>query len=125
MRLPTDVAKLLILNAEVYSNQRKKEITWCVVSFATLAKFANRNSLPQTFMDQLREALVEFGWLYVDLGLGNTKFALLRLDQIENWVSISDAPLFPEGILKTADSVVEDMIGSFCVRGCSKDEAIT
>jgi hypothetical protein len=68
-----------------------------------MRKLSGRTNLRDAFIDDVKEAMIEFGWAMFPVG---DQYALLKLDRVESWQRIAAGRISSE--LKMAVKSPED-----------------
>lgn len=80
-------AKLLVLNAKRYSEEKKKDISRYAFTAHTLRRFAGRLKLHSSFVSELDIETCELGWVFIQVS--DTDYAIINLKSVEAWPKLS------------------------------------
>jgi hypothetical protein len=85
-----DTAKLLLINAKFYEEEKGKEVSRHRISTHTLKRISKRQALREGFIKSLTDELAELGWIFIKL---DDQFAIIDSKKIEAWVKLSSKRL--------------------------------
>lgn len=89
-----DTAKLLLINAKLYEEEKGKEVSRHRISPHTLKRISKRQALREGFLKSLTDELAELGWIFIKL---DDQFAIIDSNKIESWVKLSSKRLSENG----------------------------
>jgi hypothetical protein len=95
MSLPSayEVALLLVLNVDRYSQERGRGIARARVARKTLSEISGRTTFRGAFIDALTEELDAIGWTLIGIPDG---YAILEHQSLSGWTKISSSRIAPE-----------------------------
>jgi hypothetical protein len=105
-RTAATTAKLILLNAKFYEDEREKEITRYRFSRQTLERIAGLHALRPTFISQLEDELAYLGWQFFSLG---GDYGVLNVSKTVTWVKLSSKRLVEQesSLLNVSVDIVE------------------
>ncbi|MCU6237552.1 hypothetical protein KWH75_10795 [Morganella morganii] len=92
------VAKLIVLNARLYAEEKGKAVTRYKISNNTFRKLSTRNCLRKPFLEDVAGELAELGWFFVQNNSDENCFMVMNAT--DNWPKLSAKRL--DEIIKNA-----------------------
>ena len=74
-----DTAKLLLINAKLYEEEKGKEVSRHRISSHTLKRISKRQALREGFLKSLTDELAELGWIFIKL---DDQFAIIDSNKL-------------------------------------------
>lgn len=100
MRTAEDCAKLILINMAGYNKKNGENIDSFLISKKTIKILSDRLKLKQAFLELLEDELFELGYIFLDFGDEENRYAVISLDKIYNYKKIPS---------KYAKSFVDDL----------------
>lgn len=99
-------AKLILLNAKLYEDEREKEITRYRFSRQTLERIAGLKAIRPSFITELEDELAYLGWQFFSLG---GDYGVLNVSKTVTWVKLSSKRLDEQesSLLNASADIVE------------------
>lgn len=108
---PAEVAKLLVINACLYEQEKQKELNRFRVSYITLRKIAGRKRLREAFLADLEYELFEIGWKFFELE--TPEYALINIIKTNSWMRISSKRLQENGYIDLDENEIDKVFEQF------------
>ena len=99
-------AKLILLNAKLYEDERAKEITRYRFSRQTLERITGLQAIRPSFIAELEDELAYLGWQFFSLG---GDYGVLNVSKTVTWVKLSSKRLDEQesSLLNASVDIVE------------------
>jgi len=96
-RHPADVAILILLNAKLYEDERKRDVARYRFSAETLRRLSGRRLIRGAFIKQLRQEFQNLDWFLLEQG---ADFAVVSEANVDVWVKLGPKRLYEAGYTK-------------------------
>ena len=94
----TTTAKLVLINAKRYADEKNKEYSRLRISKNSLRKISGRERIHDTYVDDLNEEFARIGWHF--FAHSDTEFAILKAEKVNVWAKIGTTRV---------DTLIEEM----------------
>lgn len=98
---PYATAQLLVINADLYAEEKSKEISRYRFSRESLRTISGWGRLSESFMQELAGDLRKLGWIFFELS--DTECAVIQESKISVWAKLTSKRLNEAGLLNEWD----------------------